>query len=613
MPLIAHIHDGWLMVLSYVIALASSYTVITLIGEQQVRKDRLRLFYSAFTTAIGLWSAGFIAMMAYRLPLSSDYYFLFFLLSAVLPFCAFFAAFSIFSDASTSGSFRRHAAGSVIAGTGVCMMHFLGVYGMHSFVEVEFGFDWIFLSWLWAVIDAYVSFRIAYRYGRKHHGWKALSSIMMGLGLVGMHFLAMRGTTFRYDGGFGNRMTDTNHDMFTASAFGVAALFLLGISVMSVLVNRRLQEAEQKYSSLFEQSPELVIVTDMDGVVVRSNRRSADVIGYEAHEIVGRNVIDFVCREDLNIAGESFVKSVAGQGHAMEIGIINKSGERNDVSVSAIPMLVEGSTHGVCLIVKNITSDKQMKQQLQQLTERLMRDVTELKQAREMIQRSEKLSVAGELAAGIAHEIRNPLTSIKGFIQLLKERMPQSYYGIILDEIGRIELITGELLMLSKPQAVEFQPVHVPVILDHVATLLESEANMHNVQIARIYEGHSLTVCCDSNQLKQVFINMLKNSIEAMPDGGTVTIDAKEEQSDIVIVIRDEGVGISEEKIRMLGQPFYTTKEKGTGLGLMVSMNIIENHGGRVQVYSQLGIGTQIHVVLPSCPALAHSSASALV
>lgn len=609
MPLIAHIHDGWLMVLSYAIAFASSYTVTTLIGEQKVRKDRLRLFYSAFTTGIGLWSAQFIAMMAYRPPLSADDHFLFFLLSAVLPFCAFFAAFSIFSDASTCGSFGRLAAGSIIAGTGVCTMHFLGVYGMHAFTEVKFGFGWIFISWLWAVINAYFSFWIAYRYGRNHHGWKALCSVIMGFGLVGVHFAAMRGTTFRYDSGVGNSLTGMQINMFTASAIGVAALFLLGISVMSLLVNRRLQEAEQKYSSLFEQSPELVIVADIEGRIVRSNGRAADVTGYEADEIVGRNVIEFVCREDLEIAGESFVKSVAGQGHAMEIGIIHKTGERNDVSVSAIPMLVEGSSQAVCLIVKNITSDKQMKQQLQQLTERLMRDVTELKQAREMIQRSEKLSVAGELAAGIAHEIRNPLTAIKGFIQLLKERMPQSYYGIILDEIGRIELITGELLMISKPQAVEFLPVHVPVILDHVATLLESEANMHNVQIARSYEGHCLTVCCDSNQLKQVFINMLKNSIEAMPEGGTVTIEAKEDRSDIVIVIRDEGVGISEEKIRMLGQPFYTTKEKGTGLGLMVSMNIIQNHGGRVQVYSQLGIGTQIHVVLPSCHAAVHSSA----
>jgi signal transduction histidine kinase len=124
---------------------------------------------------------------------------------------------------------------------------------------------------------------------------------------------------------------------------------------------------------------------------------------------------------------------------------------------------------------------------------------------------------------------------------------------------------------------------------------------MHDVQIVRSYEGPSLHVSCDPNQLKQVFINMVKNSIEAMPSGGTITIEAKADRSDIVIAVRDEGVGISEDKIRMLGQPFYTTKEKGTGLGMMVSLNIVENHGGRVNVTSEPGLGTEIRVFLPAC------------
>lgn len=712
MLMIAQIHDGWLMVLSYVIAFAASYTVITLIGEMSVRKDRLRLFYSAFTTGIGLWTAQFFAMMAYRTPLSANHHFYVFLLSAAVPFFAFLAAFSILSDTSPSSSKGRLALGSLIAGTGVCAMHFVGVHAIHLQADLTYDAVWIMLSWALAVTAAYVSFRLAYRFRGNSHGWKALCSLIMGLGAVGVHYMAMNGTTFRYDQPMDNMPIVAVSDMFVAGTVGIAALFLSGISVMSLLVNRRLRVAELKYSSLFEQSPELVIIADVQGKVLRSNRRSSEVAGYEAEEIVGRNLLEFVCPEDMASAQESLAKSLAGQGHSMEIGIIGKTGDRNDVSVSSIPMLAEGVLQGVCIIVKNITLDKMMKEQLRQLTERhelilntmvegvygldadrrtvfwnkaaeemtgyssadllgreahdlihhthsdgtsskpehcaiftamkerkqyhmpdelfwrkdgssfpveytvnpivsagsetaaavvTFRDITELKQAREMIRRSEKLTMAGELAAGIAHEIRNPLTAIKGFIQLMKERMPVSYYDIILSEIGRIELITSELLMLSKPQAVEYQPTYVPVILDHVVTLLESEAIMHDVQIVRSYEGPSLHVSCDPNQLKQVFINMVKNSIEAMPSGGTITIEAKADRSDIVIAVRDEGVGISEDKIRMLGQPFYTTKEKGTGLGMMVSLNIVENHGGRVNVTSEPGLGTEIRVFLPAC------------
>jgi two-component system, sporulation sensor kinase A len=155
-----------------------------------------------------------------------------------------------------------------------------------------------------------------------------------------------------------------------------------------------------------------------------------------------------------------------------------------------------------------------------------LRDITQSKKAQEHLQNSEKLSVAGQLAAGIAHEIRNPITSIKGFIQLMKSGFgeKQEYFDIITSEIERIELILSELLILAKPQSIKFKRNDIRVLLSQVTTLLDSQAILNNVQFATEFKPGITHIYCDENQLKQVFINFIKNSIESMPKGGRITI-----------------------------------------------------------------------------------------
>ncbi|MBM6619654.1 ATP-binding protein [Bacillus suaedaesalsae] len=216
--------------------------------------------------------------------------------------------------------------------------------------------------------------------------------------------------------------------------------------------------------------------------------------------------------------------------------------------------------------------------------------------------KSEKLSIAGELAAGIAHEIRNPITSIKGFLQLMQssEYEKEIYFDIMSSEINRIELILSELLMLAKPQATQTAPRDVTMILEDVVALMQPEAILKNVHIQVMAEIEQAVVDCEENQLKQVFINFIKNAIEAMPDGGVLNIIVTNSSSnELSLQFTDQGCGIPEELISKLGQPFYTTKEKGTGLGFMVSKRIIENHHGTVDIHSKLNEGTTIEVKLP--------------
>jgi signal transduction histidine kinase len=234
---------------------------------------------------------------------------------------------------------------------------------------------------------------------------------------------------------------------------------------------------------------------------------------------------------------------------------------------------------------------------------RLARDADAIYGAENLLQ-SEKLAAAGQLAAGIAHEIRNPLTSLKGFLQLLKSGSSsaakrEAYLTIMLEELGRIEQILGELLVLSRPRAVQFAKTRIAHLIRHVVLLLQPQAVMRGVEIKVRPISDTAYIYCDENQIKQVLINIVKNGIEAMEHGGTLTIEVYAEGDTAAIRIADQGTGIPPDKLDRLGSPFFTTKENGTGLGLTVCYRIVRNHGGRIEVESRQGEGTTFTLYLP--------------
>lgn len=235
----------------------------------------------------------------------------------------------------------------------------------------------------------------------------------------------------------------------------------------------------------------------------------------------------------------------------------------------------------------------------------VIRDLTERKRSEEQILRSEKLSVIGQLAAGVAHEIRNPLTALKGFTHLLRSRYKDdgTYFDIMANELDRINLIVNEFMTLAKPHLTTFGQGDLTEILQSVLSILETQAILLGVEIHCDIEVELPLIYCNENQLKQVFLNVIKNAIEAMPDGGNVFIQAKVARSlkenVLHILIQDEGPGIPDELIRKLGEPFVTTKEKGTGLGLMVSTRIIETHFGEIKIYNGPYKGTTVEIMLP--------------
>ncbi|MEH7116629.1 ATP-binding protein [Neobacillus vireti] len=220
----------------------------------------------------------------------------------------------------------------------------------------------------------------------------------------------------------------------------------------------------------------------------------------------------------------------------------------------------------------------------------------------EELRQKEKLAVIGQMAAGIGHEIRNPLSSLKGFAQLQHERSPRTneFYPIMIQEIDRINSIVNDLMYLGKPKEIKFEKASIEEIIAYTLSITQQQAELHGVKIETFMEGPLPPVECDGKQLKQVFLNLIKNAIESMAEGGRIKINVKIVESQrMFISIQDEGCGIADSNILNLGEPFFTTKKDGTGLGLMVTNQIIKDHNGNLKIESKIGVGTEVKVSLP--------------
>ncbi|MFK3958779.1 ATP-binding protein [Guptibacillus hwajinpoensis] len=368
----------------------------------------------------------------------------------------------------------------------------------------------------------------------------------------------------------------------------------------SVILLSKLKESEEKYRKLSENYNsvinslnEVVFQTGIDGSWIWLNQAWGELTGYDVQESIGTYSLSYIHPDDrLNLHKElSRFQDGAGNSNVFEFRVQKKGGGFVWCEVFIkYEYNSKGRFEGMTGTIKDKTFRKQSEERL-------------LKTNEALAVKSEKLASAAQLAAGIAHEVRNPLTSVKGFLQLLeKKESTMPYFEIIFSEISRIELVLSELLTLAKPHSTLFTNVEMKGLLKQVSTLIESNALLNDVTLQTNFGDEEAFVFADPNQMKQVFINLMKNAIEAMSHTGQskyLHLSMDVDEMFISVRITDNGAGISKEDIDRLGEPFFTTKESGTGLGLSVCLKIIEQHGGELLIESEEGQGSTFEMKLP--------------
>jgi len=326
----------------------------------------------------------------------------------------------------------------------------------------------------------------------------------------------------------------------------------------------------------------IVAITDVRGNITFANNRFCEVSKFTRDELIGQNhrIINsgYHSKESFRVMWQTIANGRIWRG---EIKNRAKDGTFYWMDTTIVPSLNEAGKPYQYVSFRN--------------------EITERKQTEAFLRRAESIASIGEMASGIAHEIRNPLAAIQWTLQLLHlhDSKDKEQLQTVFSELERINSIVGELLVLAKPHETNHQEVYLNDILTVVVNLMNGQAMRQHIVIRTEFES-TPRVRCERNQLKQVLINLIKNAIEAMPEGGEISIHAGQfSLNEVRIRVVDNGCGIPEDLIPKLGEPFFSTKDKGTGLGMMVCHKIIQDHGGKMIIQSEVNVGTTIDVILP--------------
>lgn len=360
---------------------------------------------------------------------------------------------------------------------------------------------------------------------------------------------------------------------------GSGAFYFIFVVQNYYLINRTLSEMKSYTEQVVESMASGLITVDMAGNIVSTNKKAVDLLKLNK-KAFREPFISVISSEylDLNrviLYGEEIIEK--------EIDF-QRGKELIPLSLSATPLKdQEGESIGAVIII---------------------RDLSEIRELQEKVRRAERLASLGRLASGVAHEIRNPLSSIKGFAQYFREKFDEgsedkSYAEIIIKEVERLNRVITQLLDFARSKELNIQPYKISSIIEHTLKLIQGEFKKRGINLKTSLLNYPIEV--DWDQITQALLNMFLNSIESMNSGGELNIKTilKPEKRGVEIWISDTGVGISRENLTKIFDPFFSTKKGGTGLGLAITAKIIEAHKGEIIVESEEGRGTTFKIFLP--------------
>ena len=381
---------------------------------------------------------------------------------------------------------------------------------------------------------------------------------------------------------------------------------------LNLLLEQRTKELikEQNYINyLLENSPDFQLTLNTKGKIISVNRICEKILGKNRKELIGRDIYEYLPKKKI----KNIIRKALDEKQVRNIELTINTPEKKplifDLS-GTIFIDLQGKV-GIYLSGRDITERRKLQQDLKEINQNLEKEVIkrtgELRRTQEQLIQSEKLSIIGQFAAGVAHEIRNPLTTMSLAIQHLKKRCYDDFQKdkleLVQKNIIRINEIIQGLLTFSRPYTFNFSCENVNVIIERLRPILENLhlENIENIKIIKKYNPKLPKAWVDSHNLEQVFLNLALNAIEAMKYNGKLYISTNydPEQEKIEIKFKDTGYGIAEKNLKKIFHPFFTTRKDGTGLGLSICQMIINEHKGNISAESRLGKGTTFTILLP--------------
>ncbi|GEM_PF-250926 len=372
-----------------------------------------------------------------------------------------------------------------------------------------------------------------------------------------------------------NRKPITEEDMRFLSGFADQ----VASAIESARLFEKVKLAEAELENIFQSITDLLYITTEDYTIRNVNKAVTDVLGKPRNEIIGKKCYEVFHGMDRPYEKCPHHKTV--QNKKAYIEEFEDPYRKGTFLTSTSPLFdTSGNFMGTVHVV---------------------RDVTELKKLREKLALSERMAALGEVAAKVAHEIRNPLVSIGGFSRRLEKKLDgqyKEYASIITREVNRLEHILRDILGFVKEVRLSKELSDARKIIEETISLFTREIDKKGIEIVTEYKD-PLPVEIDHNRMKEALINIINNAVQVLPEGGRITIRTYREGKEGVIEISDTGPGISEKDLPFIFDPFFTTKIEGTGLGLAITHRIVEEHGGRIEVKSVQGEGTTFYIHLP--------------
>ncbi len=361
---------------------------------------------------------------------------------------------------------------------------------------------------------------------------------------------------------------------------GVVSLFWAQSYTRS---RKLLQDSRAFASEMVANLPEGIIVTDTGRIVTFINPIAGEMLGLDPAESLGKDTETLLPSSLIDLMESLSTERIIEK----ELELTGSKGTALTVAVSITEIISEDGDYVGTMFI--------------------LRDLTQIRRLQATVQKQEKLAAIGNLAAGVAHEVRNPLSSIKGyatyFATLFEQDTEKKKAAEVMSaEVERLNRVISELLEISRPSDIKRQETDLPFLLKSSLRLIQQDAETTGISIRSSYDENMPPVMIDPDRVTQALINLYINAIQAMPEGGELSIEVRDHGSGVLVNISDTGTGMDEETKNKIFDPYFTTKNTGTGLGLAVVQKVVEAHNGSIEVTSEQNNGTRFTLFFPRNP-----------